>query len=226
MAAPHLQCVKPRRAWRAPREWPWPAGQGAAPPRAAIFTSGSADHPGRTGAFHGALGPVEKGSITGVLFGVPLPFLLCGGWLWFCSGPRKAVQGDCEGSRLGVQGRGTPGRRGRDWSFSCRCSKTTRFACSRHALGGTLDSSQFPEAAVRFASWACCSRRKAILESSLEYVMLVAHAVRGPARTDCGFVVEKCKSNGPLGNKFSAPKTVACRGKSEPALTDKLGAVG
>lgn len=41
--------------------------------------------------------------------------------------------------------------------------------------------------------------------------MVLAHAVRGPARTECGFC-QSCKSSSRLGN-YSAPETVACRAK-------------
>ena len=41
-----------------------------------------------------------------------------------------------------------------------------------------FDSSPFLEAKGRFASWASCSGWKAVLESSPEYVMVLAHAVR------------------------------------------------
>lgn len=38
---------------------------------------------------------------------------------------------------------------------------------------------------MRFASWASCWRWKAVLESSPEYVTVLALAVRGPIRTEC-----------------------------------------
>lgn len=53
---------------------------------------------------------------------------------------------------------------------------------------GVRGSSRFLEAKMSFAFWASCSSWKAVLESSPEYVMVLVHAVRGPARTECVFV--------------------------------------
>lgn len=75
----------------------------------------------------------------------------------------------------------------------------------------------FLPAEMRFAAWASCSSQRAVLENSLEYVMVVAHAVRGPAGTECVFVFESCKSNCRAGNYFSAPEAVACGGKTQLA---------
>lgn len=62
MAAPHLQCVKPRWAWRTPREWPWlEEGQQAAfgRERLRLWPPSLLEAPrtaGTQGVFRGAFG--------------------------------------------------------------------------------------------------------------------------------------------------------------------------
>lgn len=145
--------------------------------------------------------------------------LLCGGLFCFCSDPEDVVGVEFRGLAARSSGQsGHPSRRGSDKSFSCCFNKTAWFAFHRRTRRGRFDSSKFVEAKMRFASWASCWNWKAILESSPEYVTVLALAVRGPIRTECVFCFFRTeKSNSRLGNCFSAPETVACRGKTELA---------
>lgn len=86
--------------------------EGAAPPMAAIFTSGSADGPGRRGAF-AALWPVEKGCVTEILFGVSFSLFTLRGVVlcWFrCQGCGGGRAGGLAARNSGQSSH--PGRRG------------------------------------------------------------------------------------------------------------------
>lgn len=78
------------------------------------------------------------------------------------------------------------GRRGSGESLAAASAASVKPLALRSL--GVRGSSHFVEAKMRFAFWASCSSWKAVLESSPEYVMVLAHAVRGPARTERVFV--------------------------------------
>ena len=75
----------------------------------------------------------------------------------------------------------------------------------------------FLGATGRFAPWASCSRWKAVLETSPEYVMVLAHAERGPRLQGMRFVflLRAVTPNSRLRNYLPAPEIVACGSETE-----------
>ena len=137
--------------------------EGAAPPMAAIFTSGSADGPGRRGVF-AALWPVEKGCGTEVLFGVSFSLFTLRGVV-LCRFRCQGCGGvELEGSRLGTPGRVAT----QEGGGLARVSAAASIKPLAVRSLGVRGSSYFLEAKMCFASWASCWSWKAVLESSAE----------------------------------------------------------
>lgn len=183
MAAPHLQCVKPRRAWRAPREWSWLAGQPADFRRErlrlwpAIFTRGKARRPGFRSS-HGGFDQSRKALRKQFCWGSRLYFSC----LWVVSEqvPGMWMERKSEMLRAGAPGRtGHRGERGRlRRGFD---SALIKLLGLRPGLG-TRGRNSIPSlpAVRRLAVWASCSSCRVLLESSPQYVTF-AHAAHDPA---------------------------------------------
>lgn len=100
-----------------------------------------------------------------------------------------------------------------------RCPQAAGCALRPGRREGAL--TPFLGATGRLAPWVSCLRWKAVLETSPEYVMVFAHAERGPRLQGMRFIYflffRAVNPNSRLGNYLPAPETVACGSETELA---------